>query len=511
MDSLELGVIGNCSFGALVDTLGRVVWCCLPRFDGDPVFCRLLDGGREEDPDGRGIYQVELKGLVRSEQHYLKNTAVLATRLYDESGGAVEITDFAPRFGQFGRMYRPTMIVRIIWPIAGTPSLRILLRPVHSYGAGRPEITHGSNHIRYAGPEHVLRLTTDAPLAYILDESTFVLEEPITLILGPDETFARPVAESGQQFLDATVDYWRDWVRHLAVPMEWQEAVIRAAITLKLCSFEETGAIIAAMTTSIPEAANSGRNWDYRYCWLRDAFLVVRALNQLGAAVMMENYLRYVTNLVAAAGGGRLQPVYGIALEKRLAEREVTTLRGYRGMGPVRRGNQAYAQVQNDVYGAVVMASVQAFFDTRLLRPAAIDDFGRLESIGERAFEVHDQPDAGIWELRTRAEVHTSSILMCWAACDRLAKIALHLGLQERARHWAERADRVAATIHEHCWNGDVESFVSTVGGPGNRWRDSVVLCHLDPAPDLSWRPVVLSVFSVHGARCQTLPDHQGQ
>jgi GH15 family glucan-1,4-alpha-glucosidase len=465
VDSLELGVIGNCSFGALIDTLGRVVWCCLPRFDSDPVFCRLLDGGREEAPDGRGIYQIELKGLARSEQHYVRNTAVLATRLYDENGGAVEITDYAPRFGQLGRMYRPTTIVRLLRPLAGAPSVRVLLRPAHSYGAGQPEITHGSNHIRYAGPEHVLRLTTDAPLAYILDETVFVLEEPITLILGPDETFARPIAESGQQFLDLTVDYWHDWVRHLAVPVEWQEAVIRAAITLKLCSFEETGAMIAAMTTSIPEAAKSGRNWDYRYCWLRDAFLVVRALNQLGAAVMMENYLRYVTNIVAAAEDGRLQPVYGIALEKRLPEHNVATLNGYRGMGPVRRGNQAFVQVQNDVYGAVVLASARAFFDTRLLRPASIDDYGRLEIIGERAFEVHDQSDAGIWELRTRAEVHTSSMLMCWAACDRLAKIAIHLELQQRARHWAERADRVAATIHERCWNGDVESFVSTVGG----------------------------------------------
>lgn len=140
------------------------------------------------------------------------------------------------------------------------------------------------------------------------------------------------------------MNYWREWVRHLALPFEWQEAVIRAAITIKICSFEETGAIVAAMTTSIPESPDSGRNWDYRYSWLRDAFFVVRALNRLGAVTILENYLRYLTNIVATADNGALQPVCGIALERRLAEREVATLRGYRGMGPVRVGNHAYTQ-----------------------------------------------------------------------------------------------------------------------------------------------------------------------
>lgn len=465
MDSLDLGVIGNCSFGGLIDREGRVVWCCLPRFDGDPLFCRLLDGGPEGRDDGLGVYEIELLDLAYNEQEYIKNTAVLTTRLYDDQGGAVEITDFAPRFGQLGRMYRPTMIIRIVQPLIGTPKIRVLLRPTGSYGAAKPEITHGSNHIRYAGPQHVLRLTTDAPLAYLLDEQAFVLEEPITLILGPDETFAQPIAETGHQFLEKTIDYWRNWVRQLALPLEWQEAVVRAAITLKLCSFEETGAIVAAMTTSIPEAADSGRNWDYRYCWLRDSYFVVRALNQLGAVVMMENYLRYLTNIAVRAEDGRLQPVYGIALEQRLPEREIASLRGYRGMGPVRVGNQAYQQTQNDVYGNVVLASAQAYFDTRLLRPAGVDDFVRLEAIGERAVEIHDQADAGIWELRTQERVHTWSSLMCWAACDRLAKIAAHVKHQERARYWEGRANEIRELILEHCWNKDINSFVADFDG----------------------------------------------
>src|SRR5690606_32387737 len=150
--------------------------------------------------------------------------------------------------------------------------------------------------------------------------------------------------------------YWREWVRYLSLPLEWQEAVIRSAITLKLCQYEDTGGIIAAMTTSIPEAPHTPRNWDYRYCWLRDAAFVVRALNRLGATRSMEEYIRYIFNVIAK-DDPELQPVYGIGFEKTLAEEEVESLAGYRGMGPVRRGNLAWLQKQHDVYGSVVLAA----------------------------------------------------------------------------------------------------------------------------------------------------------
>ena len=464
-DDLDLGVIGNCAFGALIDRSGDVVWCCLPRFDGDPVFCRLLDGAAGDGDGEDGAYTIDLAGFARSEQNYLANTAVLRTRLFGEDGSAVEITDFAPRFFQHGRTYRPTMFIRMVRPIAGIPRVRIAVRPRYDYGTQAPEITHGSNHIRYVGPRFAMRLTTNAPLAYVLDETPFILEEPISFIFGPDETLQRSIAETSRLFLDMTVSYWRDWVRQLTVPLEWQDAVIRAAITLKLSSFEETGAIVAAMTTSIPEVADSGRNWDYRYCWLRDAFFVVRALNRLGAASFLENYLRYLLNILVVADGGALQPVYGIALESRLAEREVASLSGYRGMGPVRVGNQAFEHIQHDTYGHVVCAATQAFFDRRLLRPAGREDFERLEAAGEHAFRLHDAPDAGMWELRTRARVHTSSSVMCWAACDRLAKIAAHLGLDQRSALWRDRADEVRGKVLDRAWNPDRATFVESFDG----------------------------------------------
>lgn len=466
MSNLDLGVIGNCAYSALIDSQGRVVWCCLPRFDGDPVFCALLDGDGTE-ADRRGVYQIELEELAYSEQEYLENTPILVTRLYDSRGGAIEITDFAPRFEHFGRTFRPTMLVRMVKPLSGRPRIRIRLRPLSNYGSDEPGVTQGSNHIRYAGANITMRLTSDAPPTYVLQQTPFFLEEPIHLILGADEPLTRSPANAGHDFLNQTHDYWRDWVRQLALPLEWQEPIIRAAITTTICSYEETGAIIAAMTTSVPEMPGSERNWDYRFCWLRDAFFVVRALNRLGAVTVLENYLRYLRNIVATVDGGEIQPVYGIGLERRLPEREITSLPGYRGMGPVRIGNQAHEQHQHDVYGNIILASAQAFYDRRLLRPAGLDDFQNLEAIGEQAFKYHALPDASMWELRRRKRIHTSSSVMCWAACDRLSKIARHLHLPRREAFWRDKADTVRKAIDEFAWNAKLNSYVDAFEGDG--------------------------------------------
>ncbi len=459
MSSLDLGIIGNCTISALIDRIGTIVWSCFPRFDGDPLFCKLLSDGEQ------GFYAVELDELVLSEQHYLPNTAVLITRLTDRNGDGVEITDFAPRFLQFGRIFRPTTLMRMIRPFGETPRIRIRLRPTFHYGAHRPEITRGSNHIRYVGPDFSLRLTTDAPLTYVLDETPFILEDQVVLMLGPDESLRGPVLETGREFFEQTTSYWRTLTMRLSVPFEWQDSVIRSAITLKLCSFEETGAIVAAMTTSIPEIDGQGRNWDYRFCWLRDAYFVVRALNRLGYIETMEDFLAYISNIVGSSEDGRLQPVYGIGLEGRLVERQVDELTGYRGNRPVRIGNQAYEHDQHDGYGSVLLAATQAFFDQRLRRPAGQHTFHRLETIGERAFALHDMPDAGLWEFRTKARVHTHSSVMCWAACDRLARIAGQLNLAQPATDWQVRADQIRATVLSAAWNDSLGSFAASFGG----------------------------------------------
>jgi GH15 family glucan-1,4-alpha-glucosidase len=476
--NLDLGLVGNGSFGALVDGRARIVWGCLPAFDGDPAFCALLQPKNEG-----GDWAIELEDFDRAEQRYLHNTAVLRTVLRDRHGGAVEVTDFAPRWRQYGRYYRPVMLVRRVRPLAGNPRIRVALRPLADWGARVPDRTWGSNHMRFVLPGITMRLTTDASLRMLRDGLPFVLDRELHFVFGPDETLLQPVDRFVRESERQTIEYWREWVRYLSIPLEWQDAVIRSAITLKLCQYEDTGAVVAALTTSIPEAPHSARNWDYRYCWLRDAAFVVRALNRLGATRTMEDYIRYIFNL-ATGEDGALQPVYGIGFEHALEEFEVDSLEGYRGMGPVRRGNLAWVQRQHDVYGSVVLASAQLFYDRRLSRPGDEAMFERLEPLGERAFALHDRPDAGLWEFRGREDVHTYSAVMCWAACDRLARIAGTLGLEQRAAHWRERADLVHARIVEHAWDEERGHFVESWEG---RRLDAALLLLADlgfVAPD---------------------------
>jgi len=461
MSSLDLWPIGNCQVSALVDRAGQFVWACVPRVDGDPLFSNLL-GGEQADA---GLWAIDLDGEVSVEQSYLRNTPILSTRKTDAAGNSIEIIDFCPRSRRLGRTYRPAAFVRLVRPLNGSPRIRVRLRPTQNWGEPSAPLPGGSNHIRYALPALPMRLTTDAPVALVREERRFRLERPLTLFLGPDEAFSADLSRSGTELLASTAAEWREWVRGLATPVEWQDAVIRAAITLKLCQHEETGAIVAALTTSVPEHAGSERNWDYRYCWIRDAYYTVQALNRLGALDVLEAYLEYLRNIVDDAHGGHIQPLYGVTGEARLEERIEGGLPGYRGMGPVRVGNQAYEQVQHDAYGQIVLSNVQAFFDHRLFRMATTEDFAALERVGERAWELHDQPDAGLWELRTRKHVHTYSAAMCWAACDRLAHAAGALDLEERARHWAGRAAAIRARIEQSAWREDSGRISATFEG----------------------------------------------
>jgi GH15 family glucan-1,4-alpha-glucosidase len=459
--SLDLAPIGNCSISALIDRRGRYVWACAPRVDGDPVFSALMNG---EDPD-HGFWSVELEGLKHVTQAYVRNTPVLRTVLTADDGASVEIIDFAPRHLKHSRTYRPLAFGRIVRPLEGAPRITVRLRPSADWGARRAETTNGSNHIRYLCADVTLRLTTDCPVSHVLDERTFRLENPLAFFLGPDEGYDQEVGPGVAATLDRTEAYWKNWVRTLYIPLDYQDAVVRSAITLKLCAFEETGAIVAAMTTSVPEFPESGRNWDYRYCWVRDAYYTVRALNRLGAVDILENYLVYLRNLVDQSAGGHVQPVYGVGLEEDIDERIVTSVAGYRGMEPVRVGNQAREHLQHDVYGQIVLPLVQSFYDTRLLRPGTIDDFFALEKVGERAFAMHDQVDAGLWEFRTIARVHTYSSVMCWAACDRLAKAAHHLHLPDRAEVWSERARIIRDRIEKETYIPEEGRFGASFGG----------------------------------------------
>lgn len=462
---LDLWHIGNCQVSALIDRSASIVWACVPRVDGDPLFSALLAGPVKAGDEATGIWSIDVDGCIKIRQGYRRNTPVLVSTFEDASGNAMEVIDFCPRRQRLDRVYRPTAFARILRPVAGVPRVRIRLRPTYAYGAVLAERTFGSNHIRYVLDHASYRLTTNAPVSFVGEELQFRLERPMHFFLGPDESFSEEISASLDQMLEDTTSEWQLWARGLATPPDWQEAVIRAAISLKLCQHEETGAIVAAVTTSIPEHEDSERNWDYRYCWIRDAYYTVQALNRLGALDVLEGYLGFLRHVVTAASGGHVQPLYSVLGEPRVGERMATGLAGYRGIGPVRVGNQAHEQVQNDVYGQIILSSVQAFFDSRLLRTSGLADFHSLEQVGERAWSCHDKPDAGLWEFRTISSVHTYSAAMCWAACDRLARVADVLGLDQRRDLWSERAHHIRNYIENGAWRPDLNTMSATLSG----------------------------------------------
>jgi GH15 family glucan-1,4-alpha-glucosidase len=453
---LDLAAIGNGRTAALLEPGGRLVWWCFPRMDGDPVFSRLLAGDEE-----KGFSDVVLDRQVASQSEYVRNTAIVSTTLTDANGAALRIVDFAPRYQNMGRMSRPPQLVRIIEPIAGLPKIALRFRPTCDYGKPMAHRAAGSNHIRYGnGADTVLRLTTDAPLSYVLAEAPFLLTRRVHLVMGIDEPFPSELESACRELNERTRDYWLEWVRRLSIGYDWQEAMIRAAITLKLSNVEETGAVVAALTTSIPEAPNSGRNWDYRYCWLRDAYFVVKALNRIGATRTMEDFISYILG-IATDSEGAFKPVYGIVPNEPLTETVAAALKGYQGHGPVRVGNAAALQTQHDACGSVILAAMPMFFDKRLARPADEALFHLLEPLGNKAAELALKPDAGIWEYRGRSRVHSHSAAMCWAGVNRMAAIAAHVGFPERARHWDAAAESLQQAILDGAWNEKRGAFTA--------------------------------------------------
>ena len=266
MSHLDLGLIGNSRTSALIDREARIVWWCYPHFDSNPLCCSLLRSEEQSrSPEAFGYIDLLFPSSHSVRQIYQRNSAILQTRLEDDAGNVIDVTDFAPRFYLHGRMFAPAMIVRTIRRVAGRPRIGLRVRPALNYGSDRAASRCGAHHVTYFGGTQSMRVTTDASITALTEERMFFLHDSVTLLMGPDETVDGGPRELGRSFYESTSAYWHRWVRNLAIPFEWQDVVIRAAITLKLNAFDDTGAIIAAVTTSIPESPYSGRNWDYRY------------------------------------------------------------------------------------------------------------------------------------------------------------------------------------------------------------------------------------------------------
>jgi GH15 family glucan-1,4-alpha-glucosidase len=452
----ELALIGNCQFAALVRSDGAIVWCCLPRFDADPVFGQLLD------PDG-GSFVIGPADGSSGIQRYIPNTNVLETR-FDTPDGSFRVIDFAPRFAFHDRMFRPPMLVRIVEPLSGSPRVRARCAPVLGFSKKPPAEERGSNHVSYRGYPTELRLTTDVPLSYIAVDQPFALTGRRHFLLSWGGEVDEALAPLCDRFLQKTERYWERWVKHCDVPPIYQKEVIRSALVLKLHCFEDTGAIVAAITTSIPESPKSGRTWDYRYCWLRDSYYALDAFRLLGHFEEREGFTEYLLNVASSADQLNLAPLYRIDGRLDLEERIEAGWAGYQGDGPVRVGNGAVKHRQNDVFGETVLALAPVFLDERFSRERTAGTLDLLTRLARKALSVAGEPDASIWELRTEWVPQTFSALMCWAAADRAGKV-LTARDPGNAAEFVEGAARVQKQLIDSAWNKDIGALASTYGG----------------------------------------------
>ena len=375
------------------------------------------------------------------------------------------------------------MLIRKIEPLEGQPSVMVNCQPVGDYGKLKPEQYEASNHIEYLGLEKELRLTTNFPISYIVEKRSIVLNETKYLVLTYGAPLEAALQSTCESFLDRTRLYWQGWVKNLSVSTFHQEAINRSALVLKIHQYEDTGAIIAAGTTSLPESPGSGRNWDYRYCWMRDTYYTLAAFNNIGHFEELENYFNYIVNISVKANH-RFQPLYGITGKAKLTE-EILPLEGYLGNNPVRIGNQAYTHIQNDVYGQILLALLPLFVDRRFINNERSDSLKMVYEILQRIDNLMEEPDAGLWEFRTLSQFHCYTYLFHWAGSKAACKIGSAFG-DEKIVKLAERLAKAASEKIEACFDADRKVYTQAIGSQNLDASNLqlILMNYLDPTSD---------------------------
>jgi GH15 family glucan-1,4-alpha-glucosidase len=466
----NMGVIGNCSYLAYIDNSANVKWMCLPRFDSPFLFGTLLD-----EEKGGDFYIRPTDESFTVKQYYVPNTNVLCTE-FTCSDGRFVVKDCAPRMRIHERQFRPLMLVRKIELLEGEPAIKISCQPRGDYGKLIPESVMGSNHIRYLNMDQQVRLTTDVPLTYIQKEQPFVLDQDRYLVLAYGEPLEAPLRETADEFIRKTIEDWQSWIKSSYLPDIYQEEIIRSALVLKMHQYEDTGGIIASGSTSLPEFHDSTRNWDYRYCWFRDAHYTLRAFNQIGHFEELEKYFDYIYNILHNAEDF-LQPLYSISGSKKLYETTLD-LEGYMGNKPVRIGNKAYIQSQHDVYGQVLVSLLPLYTDKRLIFLKK-DSYRKivpwlLNQI-ERTMTV---PDSGLWEFRKEVQVHTYTLLFHWAG----AKAAYKIGAVFHDQAMMDKAislANTAAKLIEQTYDPQRKLYTQAIGS-GNLDASTLTMITMD-------------------------------
>ena len=474
----DMGIIGNCSFLAYIDMNANVKWMCMPRFDSSFLFGSLLDSEKG------GTFQTSPANLGHvSTQYYIENTNILCTE-FKSTEGKFKVTDFAPRFSQDGRHFRPLMLFRKIEPLEGRPSVKVVCKPVGDYGETQPEILLGSNHLRFTIIGSHVRLTPDISLNNIVDEKPFVLSEPKYLVFSYELPLEGNLVDTYESFLYKTKNFWRSWVKTTSIPTIYQKEIIRSSLALKLHQYEDTGGIIASGSMSLPEFNKSGRNWDYRYCWMRDSYYTLSALNSLGHFEESEKYFQYIENIIAAETT-RIQPLYSIVGDKTIIENELP-LKGYLDNNlPVRVGNDAYTHIQNDVYGQVLVSLLPIYTDKRLSTDPKTKSLDIIHFLLDKIEQTMLQPDAGLWEFRNKQQLHCYTFLFHWAG----SKAALKMGKELKDAKLVLKAEaliKLSSEQIEKCYDVEKQAYTQAIG---SKYLDAsclklISMGYLDPASE---------------------------
>ncbi|MFT5641055.1 MAG: GH15 family glucan-1,4-alpha-glucosidase [Cyclobacteriaceae bacterium] len=451
----DFGVIGNCAFTAHIHKDTNVSWMCWPKFDSSFIFGRLLD-----DEKGGEFTVKPITEKFESNQFYIENTNILRTEITSGQDKYC-VTDFAPRFYKTDRYYRPLMMIRKIERLAGEPRIHVKCEPKGEYGAVTPEPSLGSNHIRFLGLDSHVRLTTNISLNYITENRSFVLNETKYLVLTYGPPLEASLEETVENFLTSTTSYWRNWIKTASIVNFYQREAIRSALVLKIHQYEDTGAIIAATTTSLPESPGSTRNWDYRYCWMRDTYYTLNAFNNIGHFEESEKYFHYILNTTIEEDS-RYQPLYGITGKKLLDEREIN-LKGYQGNQPVRIGNQAYTHIQNDVYGQVLISLLPLYVDNRIIFTERFDSSELIMKTLNMIEKTFDEQDAGLWEFRNLTQQHCYTYLFHWAGSSAAVKMAKVLKNEAMGNKAISLMKRSAAMI-EKCYIPAQKGYSQAIG-----------------------------------------------
>ena len=451
---MRYGIIGNCKTAALVRENGGIEWCCLPKFDSPSVFAAILD-------PGAGCFEIGpvRKGTIR--QSYIPKTAILQTE-FDDGENTFVLTDFMPRYREGTAYTKPPEIHRILKPLRGKPEIRVIYKPRLNYSQGNTKITCHPNVVTASNGLESIYLYSSLPLSEILAEKPIVLEKDQFLLLTYFEKFETPSSAYGNDMFEKTREYWEGWSNHCRLPSLFPEQVLRSALTLKLLTYDETGAIVAAATTSLPEILGESRNWDYRYCWLRDSSLILESLKSIGHFEEARGFIHFLLRLFESKQT-KIQIVYSIEGKTDIGERILPHLKGYKNSPPVRIGNNACHTRQNDIFGEV-LNTIYLYYCHYEFERLPEEVWSLVKFLVNTTAKEWATPDAGIWEFRHRRKHFTYSKILSWVAMDRGIKIAGKLGKEYAAHNWQAVADAVWKNIHDNGWMKKSGAYTQSYG-----------------------------------------------